>query len=167
MLSLLQFFSKDILFCKRPIFSISTSTTSPSFRKAGGFMNAATPLGVPVMMTVPFRKVVALLKCRMIWGTLKIRSSVLDSCLISVPLTVVFSLRLCGSVRTSGETITGPIGANLSKPFADPCCIPDRSGICQYREDTSLPAVYPSTKLSAFSTVAFLQSLPMMTHNSA
>lgn len=47
------YFSNTIRFVNFPIFSISTSTTSPSFKNTGGFMNKPTPPGVPVITSVP------------------------------------------------------------------------------------------------------------------
>src|SRR5690606_9507804 len=38
---------------RQPMPSISTSTTSPGFRKTGGFMNTPTPSGVPVLIMSP------------------------------------------------------------------------------------------------------------------
>ena len=109
--------SNTILFLIFPISTISISTTSSSFSQAGGVLKAATPLGVPVMITVPGRRVLARLRCLMIAGISKIRSSVPDSFLTS-PLTRVTSLSLLGSGMASGDTRTGPIGANLSNDFA-------------------------------------------------
>src|SRR6185436_16080836 len=45
-------------FRKTPIFSISTSTTSPSFKKIGGVRLKPTPSGVPVAMMSPASKVI-------------------------------------------------------------------------------------------------------------
>ena len=149
-----------------PISDISISTKSPSFSHAGGFMNAATPLGVPVMIKVPGRSVVPRLRCLMIAGMSKIKSSVLVICLCS-PLTFVLSVRAFGSGITEVETRTGPIGANLSNDLAYPCWFPERSGLCQYLDDTSFPTVYPRIYGvgSSFSP-RFLQSFPIMTESS-
>ena len=43
-----------MVFLNLPIPLISTSTTSPSLRNVGGFMNKPTPPGVPVMIKDPF-----------------------------------------------------------------------------------------------------------------
>ena len=45
--------SSTIVFEIDPIDSIFTVTTSPGFKKHGGFMPAPTPLGVPVAITSP------------------------------------------------------------------------------------------------------------------
>lgn len=136
-------YSKTILFTKLPIPSTSTSTTSPLFKNPLpiGFMNSPTPLGVPVMITVPALNVIPLLKCSIICATLQIISSVPVSCLTS-PFTLVLYLSFCGSPITAGETIQGPIGAKPSKDLAYPNCPPETdAGIWKFRAETSLPQV--------------------------
>ena len=83
-----------------------------------------TYLGVPVMITVPFLKVIPRLRCRIIWPIPKIKSSVEPSCLSS-PLAQVRRRSFSGSPTAFRDAMTGPIGANLSKDFAGPCWDPD------------------------------------------
>jgi hypothetical protein len=45
--------AKAILFLRMPIFVISTSQISPSFKNRLGLWKAPTPEGVPVMTAVP------------------------------------------------------------------------------------------------------------------
>lgn len=100
-----------------PMSDIVISTTSPSFNQGGGFMKAATPDGVPVIIIVPGLSVVPRLRNLKIAGISWIKSFVPELCL-SLPLTTVFSCRADGSGIAFGDAITGPIGANLSKDFA-------------------------------------------------
>jgi len=84
-------------------------------------MPAATPLGVPVIITVPFLSVVPRLRCLMIAGISKIKSSNFAFCLTS-PLTLVARKSAEGSGMILEEHRIGPIGANLSNckgPFSN------------------------------------------------
>ena len=122
------------------LFSISISTISLSFSRCGGFMNPATPPGVPVMITVPFLNVFPRVKCH---DSYDIKNQIIGTCILS-RLAVDEGLErqtTSAIMRCMGFKIVGPTGANLSKDFAEPCCFPDRSGTCQNRGDTSFPAV--------------------------
>lgn len=137
--------SKTILFSIFPMPGTSTSTTSPSFSHPGGFSKAATPLGVPVMSTVPALNVIPRLICLIMAETSNIKSFSPVLCFCT-PFTIVLRNNLLGSGICDVEQRTGPIGANLSNDFAYPCCPPERSlSSCQKREETSFPTVYPST----------------------
>jgi hypothetical protein len=105
------------LFAILPIPSTSISTKSPSFKNPFGSMKNPTPLGVPVIITVPFRNVVPRLRCAMICLTVQIISSVPVLCLSS-PFTLVVYDSFCGSGIAAASTTAGPIGAKLSKDFA-------------------------------------------------
>jgi len=83
-------------------------------------MKAATPLGVPVMMTVPFLIVVPLLKCSRMAAMSNMRSSKLLDCLL-LPFTKHSRRRSAGFEIALVDVITGPIGANLSNDLALPC----------------------------------------------
>lgn len=66
------------------------------------------------------------------------------------------------------ETRAGPIGANLSNHLPLPCWPPDLSAACQYRDETSFPAVYPRTYCHGSSdSLRSLQSLPITRQSSA
>ena len=137
----INYLSKTILLIKLPIPSTSISTSSPSPTKPLGSMNNPTPLGVPVIMAVPALSVVPLDKCSTICATVQIISSVPVSCLFC-PLTFVVYFNFCGSGITSLLTMTGPIGAKLSKDLAYPNWPPDiDAGNWKLRADTSLPIV--------------------------
>jgi hypothetical protein len=61
---------------------ISTSITSPAFRKSAGSLLKPTPAGVPVAIMSPGSSVIDLLKKEMISATPKIISAVEDCCTI-------------------------------------------------------------------------------------
>ena len=107
------------LFLMIPIFSISTITTSPCFKKLGGVKKAPTPLGVPVIMMVPTRIVRPLAKNLMISLTSKTKSLVLACCLCSL-FTLTVSCSCPGCCTTLVDTMKGPIGPNPSNDFAYP-----------------------------------------------
>ena len=60
--------------------------------------------------------------------------------------------------KSSGDTITGPIGAKLSSDLPRIHCVPLN---CKVRADTSLPMVYPKICSLACSRDIFLPALPM------
>lgn len=135
--------SNDILFDKRPIPPISTTTSSPSLRSACGFMNTPTPPGVPVMMSDPRCNVWPWLQKAMSFRTSKQRSEVLLSCL-TCPLTVVLSSCASAAPNSLDATIQGPSGAYLSNDLLNDHCgtgpaLP--ASFCQSRAETSFPTV--------------------------
>ena len=67
-------------FESRPMPSISTTTSSPAFRKMGGLRAKPTPCGVPVLITSPGSSVIPREMKAMSSRTLKIILSVLESC---------------------------------------------------------------------------------------
>ena len=87
--------------------SISISHTSPT-------ASGPTPAGVPVEMMSPGSSVMCAVTNAIKVGTSKMRSLVRESCL-TAPLTRVVMRRSRGS---SPATMRGPIGQNVSKPFA-------------------------------------------------
>lgn len=146
------------LFLITPRLSISTSTTSPSRNHTGGFIARPTPDGVPVIITVPGRSVLPLLRNLTMVSMPNSRSSVRVSCRSS-PLTLVVSRRLPVLGRAWCDVMTGPMGANLSKDLEYGA--PARS--CQNRQLTSLPTVYPRIYERGSSEASrFLHVLPMM-----
>lgn len=74
-------------------------------------MKAATPLGVPVITTVPLRKIVPLLICLMIVGMSYMRSSVQDDCRVS-PLKKRLDLQL---MRVGNDVSRGDDRSNRRK----------------------------------------------------
>jgi hypothetical protein len=92
--------------------SLSLLTSSPGARYFGGFRDIPMPLGVPVRITVPGARVVSCERKLTILATSKMRSLVLESCIVS-PFTLKESLRLCGSNPLSCSTNAGPRGQNL------------------------------------------------------
>src|SRR5438105_6807382 len=92
-----------------PMFSISTSTTSPGLRKIGGLRVKPTPAGVPVAITSPGTRSKMVEQYSIRRGIEKISIEVVEVC-ITVPLTRVSSFRLVGSPISSGVTSHGPKG---------------------------------------------------------
>ena len=102
------------LFSNVPMPVMVTATVSPGFSQEYllSFLPSTTPLGVPVKIISPFCRV-------MYWDTNSIIASGLNSiccnlaCYRTSPFTVVVIVALSKS-KSSGDTITGPIGAKLS-----------------------------------------------------
>ena len=87
--------------------AIFTVKVSPPF-------SGPTPDGVPVAMTSPGSSVMTLETNATICGTVKISCRVFDACFFSP-----FSQPSTSSADGSSPTaMHGPIGANVSKPFA-------------------------------------------------
>lgn len=152
-----------MVFLTVPMPPISTSTTSPLFRKFGGFMNKPTPPGVPVMISDPLCSVCPWLQKAINFLTLKHRSSVLPLCLTS-PLTIVLRDRLSASPSRWRATKQGPRGAYLSNDLLNVHCGTGPAfpgSLCQSRVETSLPAVYAATYSKASASETFFASLPM------
>lgn len=105
------------MFLITPILLISTSTISPSCSHAGGFIKAATPLGVPVIITVFLLDFDPLLRCLVMAGLSNIMSLSFVECL-SCPFTFVERSKLEGPGMVFGEMSTGPMGADLPKDSA-------------------------------------------------
>src|SRR5271154_4088250 len=102
-------------------------------------MPEPTPLGVPVRMTVPGRRVVEPERKAMRVGTLKIMSAVLESCMVWLLMRVLIWREL-GLGISSGVTMAGPRGQKVSKVlprhhWEPPHCF------CQSRAETSLAQV--------------------------
>src|SRR5690606_10707102 len=144
--------------------SIETVTTSPSFRKRGGFMPIPTPGGVPVRMTSPGSSVKCCDRYEIRVGILKIRLLVLLSCMIS-PLMDDVIRRLCGSGISSRVTSHGPSGQNVSRLLPRVHCRSLRC--CRSRALTSLAHISPKTCSIASSSEPSLARLPMTTASSA
>src|SRR5699024_2202829 len=85
----------DTVLRKTPIFSISTSTTSPLFRYLGGSNPIPTPSHVPVAIISPAFKVCPFEIVEIISGISKIICFVLEDCLTS-PFTLQEISRLSG-----------------------------------------------------------------------
>lgn len=147
-----------------PSCSTTTSTTSPFLRYTGvGFIPIATPEGVPVIITVPFSRVVPWLTKLTMSRTENSMSFVFESCRTS-PFTRVCRRRLSAAptscsksqslrhntcscrhwfILTFRETSTGPRTANLSKPLLKHHCgtPPAKAGSrCHFRQEISLEA---------------------------
>src|SRR3954452_20818036 len=109
-------------FSIEPMPSTSQRTRSPGSRKTGGSRKTPTPDGVPVAITSPASSVMAAEMNAMSEGTSQIMSAVEASCIwCSSPSLVIRQLRRrtppAGSI-SSAVTNTGPIGRNVSLPFA-------------------------------------------------
>jgi hypothetical protein len=140
-IEMLPTYSNTILFSKVPIPpSCHTVNTSPFLNIFFGLQNHPTPLGVPIKQSVPAGIVVPDDKNDSASWTGKIQSLregfsgrsvftsyviallpkahlVLSSC-ITVPLRQPLKANAHTLPTRSGLTRTGPIGQNLSKPFA-------------------------------------------------
>jgi len=122
----------------RPSPSMATSTISPS-------RSVDTPAGVPVKMTSPGRRVMAL-EVYAINSAIEKTICEVRPCCTRPPLTTHETSKSEGSIAVS---IHGPKGAKVSNPLARPHC-PSRR--CRSRAVTSLAQVKPSTTSSARST---------------
>src|SRR5438093_11671000 len=96
-----------------PSFSIVISTTSPSLRYFGSFIDMATTAGVPVDMMSPGLSVMVLLSIDIIL-LIAMTMLQLDEFWRTSSFTLVTILRFCGSVTSSLVVIQGPQGANVS-----------------------------------------------------
>src|SRR5262245_61188877 len=121
-----------------PIFSTSTSTSSPAFIQGGGFLACATPEGVPVAMMSPGSSVMNSDRYSIVLAVEKIMSDVLESCRVS-PLTRVLIRRPEAPGGSSSEVTTqGPSGPVPSKFLPGVDCEVLR---WKSRTDTSLKSV--------------------------
>ena len=118
-----------------------TVTESPAASHRGGSSPAATPAGVPVVISMPTSRVNAADRCSIIWAQVKIMSAVVPSWRSS-PFTQVRRARSWGSPTSSAVTIAGPVGPWVSKPFP---IIMVGVRHCQSRTLTSLTTVKPAT----------------------
>ena len=119
-----------------PIFSISTSQTSPGFSQGCGLRAMATPEGVPVMMMSPGSSVMTLLSSCTRVGTSKIRSSVLLSCMTSPLTRVMMRSGAPPGGSSSDVTMSGPKPPVPSKFLPSVNWPPDLR--CQSRTEPSL-----------------------------
>src|SRR6202008_3706759 len=109
------YFSSTIGLASTPIFSTSTSTLSPAFIQAGGFLAGATPDGVPVAMMSPGSSVMNSERYSMVLAVEKIMSDVLESCMVSPLTRVVMRRPAAPGGSSSAVTIHGPSGPVPSK----------------------------------------------------
>jgi len=137
-----SYHSKSILFVILPILLTLILTTSLFFKSPtlSGFMNNPIPLGVPVIITVPFLNVVPRLKYLITFATLQIISLVPVSYLSS-PLILVLSCKFCGSTPIISK-IDGLTGAKPSKDFVyENWPLDTEAGIWKFLAETSFLAV--------------------------